>query len=298
MPARAAASIWLRMSASSGETMTDGPGPAGAQQGGSGEVDGRLAPASALHDQRAGMVGDQRPDRGPLILAQTGIWAGQRLQAALGLGAQRIRWWFGACHVPLLSGLADTGGGRRANWAAPDRWAGYASLGRERRMRVKIRQEAAPARIAAARLGPARLLRARLLSGGQRSARQGAVLLIVGVLALAGNLRSAITSLPPIFPELESALHISAASLALLAAVPVLCFGVFSGAAAPLSRRLGEERVLGMGLVLLAAGLLLRGLSPAALLFPGTVAAGAAIALMNVLLPSLVMRRMPEREGL
>ncbi len=78
----------------------------------------------------------------------------------------------------------------------------------------------------------------------------------------------------------------------------MLCFGVFSGAAAPLSRRFGEERVLGMGLVLLAAGLLLRGLSPAALLFPGTVVAGAAIALMNVLLPSLVKRRMPERAGL
>ena len=150
-------------------------------------------------------------------------------------------------------------------------------------MRVKIRQEAAPARTRAARLG---------------SAKQGAVLLIIGVLALAFNLRSAITSLPPIFPELESALHISAASLSLLAAIPVLCFGVFSGAGAPLSRRFGEERVLGTALVLLAAGLLLRSLSPAILLFPGTIVAGAAIALMNVLLPSLVKRRMPDRAGL
>jgi MFS transporter, CP family, cyanate transporter len=134
---------------------------------------------------------------------------------------------------------------------------------------------------------------ARLLS-----ARQGAALLVLGVLALAFNLRAAITSLPPIFPELESALHISASGLSLLAAIPVLCFGVFSGAAAPLSRRLGEERVLASALVLLAAGLLLRGLSPAILLFPGTVVAGAAIALLNVLLPSLVKRRMPGQAGL
>ena len=56
--------------------------------------------------------------------------------------------------------------------------------------------------------------------------------------------------------------------------------------------------MLGAALLLLAAGLLLRGLSPAALLFPGTVVAGAAIALMNVLLPSLIKRRMPERAGL
>jgi CP family cyanate transporter-like MFS transporter len=165
-------------------------------------------------------------------------------------------------------------------------------------MRVRIRQEAAPARLAGARRGPAWVFRGALLSGKQLPARQGAALLVVGVLALALNMRSAISSLPPIFPELESALHISAASLSLLAAIPVLCFGVFSGAGAPLSRRFGEERVLGTALVLLAVGLLLRGLSPASLLFPGTVVAGAAIALLNVLLPSLVKRRMPERAGL
>jgi MFS transporter, CP family, cyanate transporter len=123
-------------------------------------------------------------------------------------------------------------------------------------------------------------------------------LLVTGVLVLAVNLRAAITSLPPIFPELESALHVSASTLAVLAAVPVLCFGVFSGAGAPLSRRFGEERVLGLALGLLVAGLLLRSLSPAVLLFPGTIVAGAAIALMNVLLPSLVKRRIPERAGL
>jgi MFS transporter, CP family, cyanate transporter len=127
---------------------------------------------------------------------------------------------------------------------------------------------------------------------------RGGALLVTGILVLSLNLRAAITSLPPVFPELEAALHISASTLALLAAIPVLCFGVFSGTAAPLSRRFGEERVLGAALVLLAAGLLLRGLSPTVLLFPGTVVAGAAIALMNVLLPSLVKRRMPERAGL
>ncbi|HEY7323449.1 MAG TPA: MFS transporter [Streptosporangiaceae bacterium] len=127
--------------------------------------------------------------------------------------------------------------------------------------------------------------------------RRGAPLLIAGVLVLAVNLRAAITGLPPLFPELQSALHVSAATLALLAAMPVLCFGVFSGAGAPLSRRLGEERVLGLSLALLAIGLLARSLSPGALLFPGTIAAGAAIALMNVLLPSLVKRRMPDHAG-
>jgi CP family cyanate transporter-like MFS transporter len=138
---------------------------------------------------------------------------------------------------------------------------------------------------------------------GRRAAGAGAAgggigLLTAGILALAFNLRAAITGLPPIFPELHGALHLSTASQALLAAIPVLCFGAFSGIAAPLSRAFGEERVLGGALVMLTAGLLLRAAAPSVLLFPGTVVAGGSIALMNVLLPSLVKRRRPERAGL
>ena len=121
---------------------------------------------------------------------------------------------------------------------------------------------------------------------------------MAGIIALAFNLRAAITSLPPLFPELSERLHLSPVGLAGLAAVPVLCFGLFSGVAAPLSRRFGEERVLGCAVILIAAGLLLRGVAPAVLLFPGTVLAAGSIAMMNVLLPSLVKRRRPDQAGL
>jgi CP family cyanate transporter-like MFS transporter len=126
----------------------------------------------------------------------------------------------------------------------------------------------------------------------------GGALLLTGILALAVNLRAMVASLPPVFPELQSVLHVSAGDLAVLATVPVLCFASFSGAGAPLSRRFGEERVLGTALALIAAGLVLRGLAPSGLLFPGTIIAGAGVALMNVLLPSLVKRRAPDRAGL
>ncbi|HYB88568.1 MAG TPA: MFS transporter [Streptosporangiaceae bacterium] len=121
---------------------------------------------------------------------------------------------------------------------------------------------------------------------------------MAGVIVLAFNLRGAITSLPPLFPELASSLHLSSATIATLAATPVLCFAAFSGVAAPLSRRYGEERVLLAALVFLGVGLLSRAALPSVLLFPGTVLAAAAIALMNVLLPSLVKRRDPARAGL
>jgi MFS transporter, CP family, cyanate transporter len=123
-------------------------------------------------------------------------------------------------------------------------------------------------------------------------------LLMAGIMVLAVNLRASITSLPPVFPELAAALHLSTAVVAVLASAPVLCFGLFSSLGAPLSRRFGEERVLLAALLLVAGGLLLRAAVPGAMLFPGTVLAGGAIALMNVLLPSLIKRRHPERAGL
>jgi MFS transporter, CP family, cyanate transporter len=124
------------------------------------------------------------------------------------------------------------------------------------------------------------------------------LLLGVAVGAAGLNMRAPITSLPPLFPELSSRLHLSSATLSLLAATPVICFGLGAIFAARLSRRFGEERVITGGLVAVAAGLLLRGALPATMLFPGTILATGAIALLNVLLASMIKRRWPERAGL
>jgi len=126
----------------------------------------------------------------------------------------------------------------------------------------------------------------------------GGVLLMCGILAVAFNLRAAITSLPPIFPELTSVAGLSAPTEAALAAVPVLSFAVVSGLAPLMARRVGEERVIGLALVLLAGGLGLRAAAPGTGLFPGTIIASGAIALMNVLMPSLIKRRRPDLAGL
>ncbi|MBO0804955.1 MAG: MFS transporter [Nocardiopsaceae bacterium] len=124
------------------------------------------------------------------------------------------------------------------------------------------------------------------------------VLLVAGVAFVGYNLRGAITSLPPLFPELAGRLHLSAATLSVLAAMPTACFGVVSSFAAWFGRRFGEERVLLGALVILTAGLLLRAAAPGALLLPGTIGASSAIAVMNVLLSSLIKRRWPQRAGL
>src|SRR6516165_5131963 len=123
------------------------------------------------------------------------------------------------------------------------------------------------------------------------------LLLVVAVTAAGFNLRTAISNLPPLFPDLQTQLHLSSAALSLLAATPVICFGAAAAPAAWLNRRFGEEVVLLAALGLLTAGLLLRGAAPDVMLFPGTVLAASAIAVLNVLLSSMIKRRKPDRAG-
>jgi CP family cyanate transporter-like MFS transporter len=134
-------------------------------------------------------------------------------------------------------------------------------------------------------------------AGGTRRPYEIA-LLVVAVAAAGLNLRTAITSLPPIFPDLQTSLGLSSAALSLLAATPVICFGVVSAFTAWLNRRYGEEMILLVALILLTTGLLLRGVAPGVMLFPGTALAASAIAVLNVLLSSMAKRRWPERAGL
>ena len=90
IPARSAAAIWLRMSASSGDTITVGPAPRSRSSDGRDEVDGGLAPPGALDDQGAAPVDHERLDRAPLIGPQPGLRPGQRAQAALGCCPDRV----------------------------------------------------------------------------------------------------------------------------------------------------------------------------------------------------------------
>ena len=77
MPSRSAASIWLRIRASSGETIRVGPRPAIAQDARGDEVDGALAPSGALHDEQPLAAVDQRIDGFPLPVAKRGVAVGE-----------------------------------------------------------------------------------------------------------------------------------------------------------------------------------------------------------------------------
>jgi MFS transporter, CP family, cyanate transporter len=123
-------------------------------------------------------------------------------------------------------------------------------------------------------------------------------ILVLGMVLLAANLRPAITGVAPLIGQIRADTGISNGIAGLLTTLPLLAFGLLSPIAPRVARRFGMERVLLASLLILAAGILLRWAEAVAALFLGTVVLGAAIAVANVLLPSLVKREFPGHAGL
>lgn len=133
---------------------------------------------------------------------------------------------------------------------------------------------------------------ARRLAG-----RRHTLLLGIAIALLAFNLRPAVASVGPVLPEIREGLGLGGGQTAVLTMLPVLCFGLPALAAPRLARRAGIEPVLMGVLLALVAALVGRVLGGPSLLFAGTVLVGCAIAVANVLVPSLVKRDFPEHTG-
>ena len=121
------------------------------------------------------------------------------------------------------------------------------------------------------------------------------LLLALSVVLVAVNLRPAVAGIGPVLPEIRAGLGLGGAAAAALTTLPVLCFGLLATAAPRLARRYGIEPVLVGVLAVLAVGVLGRVLDGPPALFAGTVLAGGAIAVGNVLVPPLVKRDFPDR---
>ncbi|EAW5492755.1 MULTISPECIES: CynX/NimT family MFS transporter [Salmonella] len=119
--------------------------------------------------------------------------------------------------------------------------------------------------------------------------KQGA-LLIAGILMIATTLRVTFTGAAPLLETIRSDYGLSTAQTGLLTTLPLLAFALVSPLAAGIARRFGMERSLFAAMLLICAGIALRSLLSAALLFAGTAIIGCGIALGNVLLPGLIKR--------
>ncbi len=116
----------------------------------------------------------------------------------------------------------------------------------------------------------------------------GGRLLLAAVLLTALNLRGAIAAVGPVLGGIRADLGLSAAAAGLLTTLPVLCFALLAPLAAAAGRRLGAGRAVLGSLVLLAVAQALRVLDGAPGLLAGTLLAGAAMTVGNVLVPAVV----------
>jgi MFS transporter, CP family, cyanate transporter len=121
--------------------------------------------------------------------------------------------------------------------------------------------------------------------------------LLLGVLLVGANLRVAITPVGPVIGLVRDDLGLPAAAASALISLPLLAFALVSPVAPGLARRFGLQRTLVFALVVLAAAIVVRSLPWGPALWIGTVGLGVAIAVLNVVLPSLVKREFPDRLG-
>jgi MFS transporter, CP family, cyanate transporter len=126
----------------------------------------------------------------------------------------------------------------------------------------------------------------------------GRLLALFGMLLVALNVRTAVSSLSPIIPFIRDDFELSTLAVSFLGMLPPLGFAL-SGLIAPIiTRRLGLEAALLTLLATIVLGSLIRAVSGDwSLLSVGTLLALVGMGMGNVLLPVVVRKYFPDRIG-
>jgi CP family cyanate transporter-like MFS transporter len=125
------------------------------------------------------------------------------------------------------------------------------------------------------------------------------ILVVIGIVVLAFNLRPAAVSVGPVLDEITAGLGMTPTTAGVLTTLPVLAFAGFGAVAPFLARLIGVHRVTLISLVAVVVGLGVRSRVDDVLVFLLLSLLGlAGMATANVLLPSLVKLHFPHRVGL
>lgn len=136
--------------------------------------------------------------------------------------------------------------------------------------------------------------------GGPAARRPSALrpaVVLLGLLALAVNLRASLAGYPPLLETVRAELAISAGAAGLVQAGAVLMMATGSFAGARFGARFGREPALGLAVGFVALGGVLRGWPALAPLIGGSLLVGLGIGLAGVLLTGVVKEHLPERAG-
>jgi CP family cyanate transporter-like MFS transporter len=135
---------------------------------------------------------------------------------------------------------------------------------------------------------------------GSERARQRRVVVagIIAIVLIGLNLRGGITGAAALLHDLQEVLGYGPLVAALIPSIPTLCFAVAGATTSWLTRHLGVEKAILLSLVLLAAGLLLRGVPSTGMLLAGTVIGMSGLAVCNVAMPSFIRTHFADRISL
>ncbi len=135
------------------------------------------------------------------------------------------------------------------------------------------------------------------MSKSQKETARNKFLLIAGIIFIAINLRPALASVGPLVEDIRATTGLSNTLLGLLTTLPLLAFGVVSTLTPLFTKRFGIGGTLLGAMLLLTIGIGIRYIDWVPALYIGTLLLGVAIALGNVLLPSLTKRNFNENSG-
>lgn len=128
--------------------------------------------------------------------------------------------------------------------------------------------------------------------------RRRLLLYAAAVLLVSLNMRPAIAAVSPLLDDIKASTGTTNTVVGVVSTLPLVCSVVFAPLAPRLARRFGMTRTLLAVLLILLGGVAVR-LVPSLLpLFAGTVLAGSAIAVANVIVPALIKRDFHRHVGL
>lgn len=128
--------------------------------------------------------------------------------------------------------------------------------------------------------------------------KQEKALIILGIIFISFNLRAPITAVGSLVDMIKEEYMLSGAMAGLITTLPLIAFAIISPFVASFSHKWGYGKTMGLGLVLILIGELVRSYTNIWGLFIGTAFLGIGIALGNVLMPSIIKLKFPTRVGL
>lgn len=129
---------------------------------------------------------------------------------------------------------------------------------------------------------------------GVRLALSLAVLVLLGL-----NLRPLLTSIGPLTGELRDITGLSFSEVSLLTTIPILMIGAMALFAGRVTTALGYRHGIGLGLLILTAGLIARLFEPTSTsMMISAIVGGVGISLLHIVIPELTKQQYLKRLGL